>query len=174
MKDIQSSNKNMKDNGDNKPWLPRQSNNRNNLGKSLELLDPPKRLGVARLELYLGREPRKVQVPGVFSGSDQVQAHTVGYLCAFALCWITSFYPTKKKNLLQVQVNKENLMEFSFNSVYYLYNYYMVCVLLFHSHHVMSLCDILTCDCDIWYLLCDTFLHLSLCHKSERMSYDRK
>ena len=116
-------------------------------------MDLPKRLGVARLELYLGREPRKVQVPGVFSGSDQVQAHTVGYLCAFALCWITSFYPTKKKkNLLQVQVNKKNLMKFSFNSIYYLYNYYMVCVLLFHGHHVMSLCDILTCDCDIYYV----------------------
>ena len=27
---------------------------------SLELSDPPKRLGVARLELYLGREPGKV------------------------------------------------------------------------------------------------------------------
>jgi len=55
MKDIQSSNVNMKDNGNNKPWLPRQSDNGNNLGKSLELLDPSK-----RLELYLGREPGKV------------------------------------------------------------------------------------------------------------------
>ena len=33
---------------------------RNNLGESLKLLDLPKRLGVARLELYLGREPGKV------------------------------------------------------------------------------------------------------------------
>ena len=33
---------------------------RNNLGESLELSDPPKKLGVARLELYLSREPRKV------------------------------------------------------------------------------------------------------------------
>jgi len=33
---------------------------RNNLGKSLELSDLPKKLGVARLELYLGREPGKV------------------------------------------------------------------------------------------------------------------
>ena len=33
---------------------------RNNLGESLELSDPPKRLGVVRLELYLGREPGKV------------------------------------------------------------------------------------------------------------------
>ena len=33
---------------------------RNNLDESLELLDPPKKLGVTRLELYLGREPGKV------------------------------------------------------------------------------------------------------------------
>jgi len=33
---------------------------RNNLDKSLELSDPPKKLGVVRLELYLGREPGKV------------------------------------------------------------------------------------------------------------------
>ena len=42
--------------------MERDKNNkqRNNLGKSLKLSDPPKRLGVARLELYLGREPGKV------------------------------------------------------------------------------------------------------------------
>ena len=33
---------------------------RNNLGERFELSDPPKKLEVARLELYLGREPRKV------------------------------------------------------------------------------------------------------------------
>jgi len=33
---------------------------RNNLGKSLELLDLPKKLEVTRLELYLGRESGKV------------------------------------------------------------------------------------------------------------------
>jgi len=33
---------------------------RNNLGESLKPLDPPKRLGVERLELYLGREPGEV------------------------------------------------------------------------------------------------------------------
>jgi len=33
---------------------------RNNLGESLELLDLPKKLGVARLELYLSRKPGKV------------------------------------------------------------------------------------------------------------------
>jgi len=39
---------------------PRQNDNGNNLGESLKLSDPPKGLGVARLELYLGREPGKV------------------------------------------------------------------------------------------------------------------
>ena len=39
---------------------------------------------------------------------------------------------------LLVWVNKENLMEFLFNSVHYLYIYYMVCALLSHAHHVMS------------------------------------
>ena len=33
-------------------------------------------------------------------------------------------------------------MEFSFNSVYYLYNYYMVCVLLSCSPHMTQLCDV--------------------------------
>jgi len=36
----------------------------------------------------------------------------------------------------QVQVNKENSIEFLLFSVYYLYNYYMVCALLSHTHHV--------------------------------------
>ena len=31
-----------------------------NLGKSLKLLDPPKGLGVKRLELYLSRKPREI------------------------------------------------------------------------------------------------------------------
>ena len=38
----------------------RQNDNGNNLGESLKLSDLPKGLGVARLELYLGREPGKV------------------------------------------------------------------------------------------------------------------
>ena len=41
---------------------------------------------------------------------------------------------------LQVQVDKENSMEL--DSVHYLYNYYMVCALLFHTHHVTVMCDI--------------------------------
>jgi len=60
MKDLQSNNRNMKDNEDNNPDHQKQSDNGNNLGKSLKSLDLPKRLGVKRLELYLGREPGKV------------------------------------------------------------------------------------------------------------------
>ena len=37
-----------------------------------------------------------------------------------------------------VQVDKENLIEFLFDSVHYLYNYYMVCALLPHTYHVTS------------------------------------
>ena len=38
--------------------------------------------------------------------------------------------------LLLVWVNKENLMEFPLNFLYYLYNYYIVCILSSHSSHV--------------------------------------
>ena len=44
--------------------------------------------------------------------------------------------------ILQVQVNKENSMESPLDSIYYLYNYYMVCVLLSHTHHVISSCNV--------------------------------
>jgi len=48
--------------------------------------------------------------------------------------------------LLLIQVDKKNSIESSFN-VYYFYNYYMVCTLLSHTHHVTPSCDItLTCD----------------------------
>ena len=38
-------------------------------------------------------------------------------------------------------------MEFPLDSVHNLYNYYMVCALFSHAHHMTHLtCD---CDCDI-------------------------
>jgi len=43
---------------------------------------------------------------------------------------------------LLIWVDKKNLMEFLLFSIYYLYNYYMVCALLSHTYHVMS------CDCN--------------------------
>jgi len=33
-------------------------------------------------------------------------------------------------------------MEFLLDSVHYLYNYYMVCVLLSHTYHVTPSCDV--------------------------------
>jgi len=42
-----------------------------------------------------------------------------------------------------IQVDKENLMKFLLDFLYYLYNYYMVCVLFSHTHHMTS------CDCDM-------------------------
>jgi len=32
--------------------------------------------------------------------------------------------------------DKENLIEFLLDFLYYLYNYYMVCALVFHAYHV--------------------------------------
>ena len=45
--------------------------------------------------------------------------------------------------ILQVQVDKENSMEFPLDSVHYLYNYYMVCALLFYTYHVTPLYDMI-------------------------------
>ena len=42
---------------------------------------------------------------------------------------------------LLVWVDKKNSMEFPLGSVHYLYNYYMVCVLLSYTYHVTLLCD---------------------------------
>jgi len=50
--------------------------------------------------------------------------------------------------ILQVWVDKENLMEFPLFSIYYLYNYYMVFAPLSRTHHV----TFLSCGCD----LCNT------------------
>jgi len=64
---------------------------------------------------------------------------------------------------LQVQVNKENLIEFPLLPVHYLYNYYMVCALLSHIHHV-------TCHVTVtmWHLWYDTFLYSFLYSKEKR------
>jgi len=65
-------------------------------------------------------------------------------------------------------------MEFLLNSVYYLYNYYIVCALLSHTHHVthhvMSPCDLLTCD--IYYVTLS--YTSSLCSKSKRKRKKKK
>jgi len=46
--------------------------------------------------------------------------------------------------ILLIWVDKENLIKFSLDSLHYLYNYYMVCVLFSHTPHV-------TCDVTLSY-----------------------
>jgi len=43
-------------------------------------------------------------------------------------------------------INKENLIEFPLDSLYYLYNYYMVCVFLSHAYHVTYHVTVTSCD----------------------------
>ena len=72
----------------------------------------------------------------------------------------------------QAQVDKENSMELPLDSVYYLYNYYMVCALLFYTHHITPLYNVILWHPDMW-LWCMTFVmwyfsHTpSLCSKSK-------
>jgi len=51
---------------------------------------------------------------------------------------------------LQVQVDKRNLMEFLLFSIHYLYNYYMVCALLSHTHVIYH---VTSCDVILWLWL---------------------
>ena len=46
-----------------------------------------------------------------------------------------------KPTALCSAIDKENLIEFPLDFLYYLYNYYMVCVLSSHAYHVTS-CDV--------------------------------
>jgi len=65
-------------------------------------------------------------------------------------------------------------MEFLLDFLHYLYNYYMVCALLSHTHHVTP-CDTMWYDAvtschvtmSIWHLWYDTFPHSFLCSKSK-------
>jgi len=61
--------------------------------------------------------------------------------------------------------DKENLMEFSLDFLYYLYNYYIVCVLLSHTyhvtHHVMWYCNFLSCEYDYVTFSCIPFYVVS-------------
>jgi len=69
--------------------------------------------------------------------------------------------------------DKENLIEFPLDSLYYLYNYYMVCALLSHTYHVTY--HVIPCDIMLWLPVmwlwlcntCDTFPHFLLCSKSK-------
>jgi len=46
-----------------------------------------------------------------------------------------------KPTALCSAIDKENSIEFLLDFLYYLYNYYMVCALSFHTYHVTS-CDV--------------------------------
>ena len=67
--------------------------------------------------------------------------------------------------------DKKNLIEFLLDFLHYLYNYYIVCVLSSHTHHVTSQCDTnvtsyhVTITQHLWH---DTFLYSFLCSKSKR------
>jgi len=74
--------------------------------------------------------------------------------------------------------DKENSIEFLLDSLYYLYNYYMVCVVLSHAYHVTS-CDVTLWLPVMWLWLCDTlwhdtFPHFLLCSKSKIKEKKRK
>ena len=50
-----------------------------------------------------------------------------------------------KPTALCSAIDKENSIEFLLDFLYYLYNYYMVCALFSHTHHVshhVTLCDV--------------------------------
>ena len=76
-------------------------------------------------------------------------------------------------------IDKENLIEFPLDFLHYLYNYYMVCVLLSHAYHVthhVTSCDVMLWLPVIWlwHLWHDTFLHSLLCSKSKIKGKEKK
>ena len=56
-----------------------------------------------------------------------------------------------KPTALCSAIDKENSIEFLLDSLYYLYNYYMVCALLSHAYHVIY--HVTSCDVTlvIWH-----------------------
>jgi len=68
-----------------------------------------------------------------------IKQYSVVYLYSF--CSINLVLKCKNLDwdvleLLLVRVDKENLMEFPLNFLYYLYNYYMVCALSSYGSYV--------------------------------------
>jgi len=60
------------------------------------------------------------------------------------LCKKAKLQARIKPTALCLVINKENLIEFLLDFLYYLYNYYMVCALLSYAYHVthyVMLCD---------------------------------
>ena len=60
------------------------------------------------------------------------------------------------------------------NHLWYLYNYYMVCVLSSHAYHVTNHVTFCHVTVTMWHLWCDTFLHSLLCSKSKIKEKEKK
>jgi len=71
-------------------------------------------------------------------------------LAYVGLCKKAKLQARIKPTALCLAIDKENLIEFPLDFLYYLYNYYMVCALSSHTYHVTSM----SCDCDT----CDVIL----------------
>jgi len=68
-----------------------------------------------------------------------------------------------KPTALCSAINKENLIEFLLDFLYYLYNYYMVYALFSHTYHVtyhMTSCHVTVTTCDVT-LSCTPFCVVS-------------
>jgi len=61
-----------------------------------------------------------------------------------------------KPTALCLAIDKKNSIEFLLDFLYYLYNYYMVCALSFHTHHVTSY--VTQCDVTMNHKNCDVIL----------------
>ena len=59
-----------------------------------------------------------------------------------------------KPTALCSAIDKENLIEFLLDFLYYLYNYYMVCALFSHTYHVTH--HVMLCNVMLWLWLYDT------------------
>ena len=61
---------------------------------------------------------------------------------------VSQLLSQNKANCSLLVFNKENLIESSLDFLHYLYNYYMVYVLLFHAYHVTHC--VTSCDMMLW------------------------
>jgi len=61
-------------------------------------------------------------------------------------CKVAKLQARIKPTALCSAIDKENSIEFLLDFLHYLYNYYMVCALLFHTYHVTH--HVMSCDCD--------------------------
>ena len=84
-------------------------------------------------------------------------------------CKVAKLQAGIKPTALCSAIDKENLIEFLLDSLYYLYNYYMVCALLSHAYHVTH--HVMSYNMTLW--LCDTFPH-SLLYSESKIKEKKK